>query len=72
VAVCIGNIMAALLVLLSLTSFAPTPRLAEVVQYMEEQIRRVEDSPRLGARRARLGGACRISLRILMCYVAGS
>jgi hypothetical protein len=44
-AICIGNLVAALLMLLSLTSFAPTPRLVEVVQYMEEQVRRVEDFP---------------------------
>ena len=49
VAVCIGNLVAALLVLRSLTSsFAPTaPGRVEVVQYTEEQIRRVEESIRI-------------------------
>ncbi|KAM0831850.1 hypothetical protein ACQ4PT_065266 [Festuca glaucescens] len=48
VAVCIGNLVAALLVLRSLTSsFAPTPERVEVVQYTEEQIRRVEESIRI-------------------------
>ncbi|KAG8072490.1 hypothetical protein GUJ93_ZPchr0006g44190 [Zizania palustris] len=49
VAVCLGNIIAALLVLRALTSsFAPTtPKREEVVQYTEEQIRRVEESIRI-------------------------
>lgn len=51
VAVCIGNLVAVLLVLRSLTapaSFAPTaPNRGEVVQYTEEQIRWVEESIRI-------------------------
>ncbi|KAF7091202.1 hypothetical protein CFC21_093835 [Triticum aestivum] len=47
VAVCIANLVAALLVLRSLTSFAPAPKRVEVVQYTEEQIRRVEESIRI-------------------------
>nr|CAB3502581.1 unnamed protein product [Digitaria exilis] len=54
VAVCLGNLVAALLVLRSLTapaSFTPTaPNHSEVVQtvhYTEEQIRRVEESIRI-------------------------
>ncbi|CAM0943986.1 unnamed protein product [Alopecurus aequalis] len=49
VAVCIGNLVAALLVLRSLTTspFAPAPGRVEVVPYTEEQIRRVEESIRI-------------------------
>ncbi|XP_062221922.1 uncharacterized protein LOC133921167 [Phragmites australis] len=51
VAVCLGNLVAALLVLRSLTapaSFSPaTPNRGEVVHYTEEQIRRVEESIRI-------------------------
>ncbi|GJM86930.1 hypothetical protein PR202_ga02833 [Eleusine coracana subsp. coracana] len=51
VAVCLGNLVAALLVLRSLTSHAsfapPAPNLGEVVQYTEEQIRMVEESIRI-------------------------
>ncbi|KAL6912088.1 hypothetical protein ACP4OV_000893 [Aristida adscensionis] len=51
VAVCLGNLVAALLVLRSLiapASFAPTaPKRVEVEHYAEEQIRRVEESIRI-------------------------
>jgi hypothetical protein len=48
VAVCIGNLVAALLVLRALTSpFAPAPERVEVARYTEEQIRRVEESIRI-------------------------
>jgi hypothetical protein len=47
VAVCIANLVAALLVLRSLTSFAPAPARVEAVRYTEEQIRRVEESIRI-------------------------
>ncbi|KAL6633500.1 hypothetical protein ACP70R_026171 [Stipagrostis hirtigluma subsp. patula] len=47
VAVCLGNLVAALLVLRSLTAPAPATPNRLVVEYTEEQIRRVEESIRI-------------------------
>jgi hypothetical protein len=73
--VCIGNLITALLLLHSLTSFAPAPRLVDIVRYTEEQIRRLEESIRIRHDSESVELVQRYQSRIslnLMGYVAGS